>query len=61
MKGYVCERLAAPSYEADTERENQSAELLRDDDVEQHRTRFCIGITPTSDSLQPPRTHSAGS
>jgi len=42
MKGYVCERLAAPSYEADTERENQSAELLRDDDVEQHRTRLCI-------------------
>jgi ABC-type uncharacterized transport system substrate-binding protein len=42
MKGYVCERLAAPSYEVDTERENQSAELLRDDDVEQHRMRLCI-------------------
>jgi hypothetical protein len=43
MKGYACERLAAPSYEADTERENQSAELLCDDDVEQHRMRLCIG------------------
>jgi putative ABC transport system substrate-binding protein len=42
MKGYVCERLAAPSYEVDTERENQSAGLLRDDDVEQHRMRLCI-------------------
>jgi hypothetical protein len=33
MKGYACERLAAPSYEADTERENQSAEQRNGEEV----------------------------